>query len=123
MTARQMILMTITLAGGFCFAQFRPRPGTTPRSQTSDHFIRIEGGLIVNEDEIHTARETDTHSSGTPNWTNAPGFEQDVFTFTRIIFQSDPAPRSSRGRFAGSVGGWIILMLTSIFPTGCSNSR
>ena len=61
---------------------------------------------MVNEDEIRTARETDSHSSGTPNWTNAPGFEEDVFTFTRIIFQSDPGPRSERGRFRW-LGWWV----------------
>jgi hypothetical protein len=31
-----------------------------------------------------TAREVPSHSTGTPNWTNEPGFEKDVFTFTRI---------------------------------------
>ena len=31
-----------------------------------------------------TAREIPSHSTGTPNWTNEPGFESDVFTFTRI---------------------------------------
>ena len=43
----------------------------------------------MNEDTVRTARETATHSVGadTPNWTNAPGFEQDVFTFTRIIYK------------------------------------
>ena len=61
---------------------------------------------MVNEDELRTARETDSHSSGTPNWTNAPGFEQDVFTFTRVIFQSDPRLRSSRGRLRW-LGWWV----------------
>ena len=61
---------------------------------------------MVNEDEIRTARETDTHSSGTPNWTNAPGFEEDVFTFTRIIFHSDANPRSGRGWFRW-LGWWV----------------
>jgi hypothetical protein len=31
-----------------------------------------------------TAREIPSHSTGTPNWTNAPGFERDVFTFARV---------------------------------------
>ena len=61
---------------------------------------------MVNEDELRTARETDTHSSGTPDWTNAPGFEQDVFTFTRVIFKSDPGPRSYRGRLRW-LGWWV----------------
>lgn len=61
---------------------------------------------MVNEDEIRTARETETHSSGTPNWTNAPGFEDDVFTFTRVIFHSDASPFSTRGRFRW-LGWWV----------------
>jgi hypothetical protein len=101
-----MILVTIVFAAGLCLAQFRSRQSLNPPTGGSGHFVRIEGGLIVNEDEIHTARETETHSSGTPNWTNSPGFEQDVFTFTRVIFQSDPAPRSSRGRFRW-LGWWV----------------
>ena len=28
-----------------------------------------------------TAREIESHSTGTPNWTNEPGFEKDAFTF------------------------------------------
>lgn len=31
-----------------------------------------------------TAREVPSHSTGTPNWTNEPGFEKDTFTFVRI---------------------------------------
>jgi hypothetical protein len=31
-----------------------------------------------------TAREIPSHSTGTANWTNEPGFESDVFTFARI---------------------------------------
>src|SRR5262245_39164955 len=74
------------LVAGVCFAQFRPRPDVDPRSGLPNNFVRLEGGLVVNEDELQTARETDTHSTGTPTWTNAPGFERDVFTFTRVIF-------------------------------------
>ncbi|PYM09949.1 MAG: transmembrane prediction, partial [Verrucomicrobia bacterium] len=77
-----------------------------PRAGLSGSFVRIEGGLVVNEDELRTARETDTHSSGTPNWTNATGFEQDVFTFTRVIFKSDPGSRSSGGRLRW-LGWWV----------------
>jgi uncharacterized protein DUF4159 len=31
-----------------------------------------------------TAREVPSHSTGTPNWANGPGFERDVFTFARV---------------------------------------
>ena len=62
---------------------------------------------MVNEDEIRTARETDSHSSGTPNWTNAPGFEDEAFTFTRVIFQSNPAPRPGRRGGFRWLGWWV----------------
>lgn len=35
-----------------------------------------------------TAREEESNSVGTPNWTNAPGFEKDVFTFVRLKYSS-----------------------------------
>ncbi len=41
-----------------------------------------EGGWIG--EDVRTAREVPSHSTGTPDWTNAPGFEKDVFTFVRI---------------------------------------
>lgn len=49
--------------------------------------VQTEGGEMVNEDTVRTARETAFHSTQAPNWTNAPGFEHDVFTFTRIIYK------------------------------------
>ena len=45
-----------------------------------------------------TAREIPSHSTGTPNWTNEPGFESDVFTFTRI--------RRDRVSRSWSAGSW-----------------
>jgi hypothetical protein len=42
-----------------------------------------------------TAREVPSHSTGTPIWTNAPGFDKDVFTFVRV----------KRGRTPYSTGG------------------
>src|SRR5438309_8336481 len=106
MNARRTILVMLLLGAGLSLAQLRPRPGTDPRPDGSGHFVRIEGGLVVNEDELRTARETETHSSGTPNWTNAPGFEEDVFTFARIIFHSDARPWSGRGRLRW-LGWWV----------------
>ena len=47
--------------------------------------------------EVRTAREIESHSTGTPNWTNPPGFEKDTFTFTRIRY-------TQGGR--GGRGGW-----------------
>jgi hypothetical protein len=112
MTRRRLILMSsLVLAAGIAFAQFRQRTGRPDFNAPngSGHFIRIEGGLVVNEDELKTARETSSHSSGTPNWTNTPGFEDDVFTFTRIIFHSDGGPRRPRfGRGGFRWLGWWV---------------
>jgi hypothetical protein len=48
-------------------------------------------------DDATTAREVPSHSTGTPNWTNAPGFDKDVFTFCRIRRNRKP---SSGGMWA-----------------------
>lgn len=55
-----------------------------------------EGGPVGGE--IRTAREVESHSTGTPYWTNAPGFEGDVFTFARIRY--DRGGRWGRGGWA-----------------------
>jgi Domain of unknown function (DUF4159) len=61
------------------------------------HWIRTEGGVPVDEDTVRTAREIASHSTGTPEWTNAPGFEKDVFTFVRIIRDRVPDAPSGSG--------------------------
>jgi len=109
---RQNLAVTVLAVGilpaGACFGQFRPwrDADPVPGANGSGHYVRIEGGLVINEDEIHTAREVGSHSTGTANWTNAPGFEQDVFTFTRVIFQSDSRPRPGRSWFRW-LGWWV----------------
>jgi Domain of unknown function (DUF4159) len=50
--------------------------------------VRIEEGVVIDENSVRTAREIVSHSTGTPEWTNPPGFEKDVFTFARVIFKS-----------------------------------
>ncbi len=62
--------------------------------------VRTEGGDDVNEDTVRTARETASHSTGTPDWTNEPGFERDVFTFARVIYKYDKTQ-------VPSMFGWI----------------
>src|SRR2546427_4815321 len=106
MTARRPILLLIVLTAGICCAQFVPRPASRPRARETGNFVRIEGGLVVNEDNLRTARETATHSTGTPEWTNAAGFEKDVFTFTRVIFKSDSNPDSDWRRWR-QLGWWV----------------
>jgi len=45
------------------------------------------GGMRYDDDrDIRTARELPSDSTGTPEWTNAIGFERDVFTFARIHY-------------------------------------
>ena len=66
--------------------------------------VQTEGRDWVNEDTVRTARETASHSTGTPDWTNAPGFEKDVFTFTRIKYKYGKGPRVSG---SSSPWGWI----------------
>jgi hypothetical protein len=59
----------------------------------------------VNVDTVRTAREIASHSTDTPEWTNTPGFEKDVFTFTRIIYRR--APNASGISRTSSPRGWI----------------
>ena len=82
MSQRTLLLLKIALGltAGVCCAQFLPRPTPRPPGSETGNFVRIEGGLVINEDDVHTAREVASHSTGTPEWTNAPGFQRDVFT-------------------------------------------
>ena len=60
--------------------------------------MRISSGVRFDEETTTTAREVTTHSTDVPVWTNAPGFEKDVFTFCRTRFISaDGGRRFSRG--------------------------
>ena len=98
------LLIAAVLIAGICFAQFGPR--WRQRDSGSGHYVQIEGGAVVDEDTVRTARETITHSPFSANWTNAPGFEQDTFTFARVIFQSD-RPANSRWGFGRWLGWWV----------------
>ena len=49
-------------------------------------------------EEVTTAREVPQHSFETPVWTNAPGFEKDAFTFTRVRYDPVSRGRGGRGR-------------------------
>lgn len=109
MTARRKALllgMVIAIAAGICAAQFQRSRSRSINEDETGRLTRIEGGLLVDEDTLRTARETASHSTGTPNWTNAPGFEKNVFTFARVIFQSDP--NQGRGWGRGRRLGWWV---------------
>src|SRR3974390_1488118 len=87
-----LILVVLLLALAVGFAQ-RWGGGRWGRRRGDDSGIAYtEGGVPVDVDTVRTARETASHSTGTPEWTNAPGFGKDVFTFARIIYKMNDWP-------------------------------
>jgi hypothetical protein len=110
MNARRKIILfgaLAALAAGLCVAQYQRGVGRrgfrNSGYEESGSYVWTEGSGLVNEDTVRTARETMSHSTGTPNWTNAAGFEKDVFTFARVIFKSD----QSHGARGGGLGPWL----------------
>jgi len=79
-----LMLLIFALALSAVLAQRRGRGG-----------YRGYGGESWISEDAKTAREVPTHSTGTPMWTNAPGFEKDVWTFVRI--KRDSSPYSTGG--------------------------
>ena len=105
------------LLGFLALAIASPCGWAQPDTDGGGSLVRLEGGSgYVDEDTVRTARETVSHSVTLPEWKNTRGFEQDVFTFARIIFWSDPARPVERGGFRGGRGfgggfgrrGWVI---------------
>jgi hypothetical protein len=111
MTRRQkffLVLGVMAFSLTLAFAQRFFDEGGDDREQTMHD---TEGGIILrgqqmmrtpgvrfDEETTSTAREVTTHSTDVPVWTNASGFEKDVFTFCRARFISAYGPRrSSRG--------------------------
>jgi hypothetical protein len=105
---RLATVLALGVGVGVVVAQFQR--GSRGGSTESGSFIRGEGGTLIDLDTVRTARETASHSTGTPNWTNAPGFEHDAFTFTRVIFETGPGSGlgSSRGFGRGWRLGWWV---------------
>jgi hypothetical protein len=93
-----LLVVIATLPASFCAAQFWGRG----RRASRDGFTYTDGGVPVNENTVKTAREIAEHSGQTPSWTNAPGFNKDVFTFVRVIRDQMPWGSGSR-----SAGRWI----------------
>jgi hypothetical protein len=102
------ILLYLVLAASACGQM--PRGGWRDRwgggEETSGTYIWLEGGGSVNQETVRTARETASHSTGTPVWTNPKGFEKDVFTFARVVFKSGITRGNGWGR--GRPLGWWI---------------
>jgi hypothetical protein len=88
-----LIALTLTLAMAAVFAQRRFRGGGGFGGGWGGGGY---GGESYVPPDAQTAREVESHSTGTPNWTNAPGFDKDVFTFVRI----------KRNRKPGYGGSW-----------------
>lgn len=78
-----LIGLSLVCAGGVCLAQ---------RYWGGGEFAPVPPS-------VRTAREWPSHSTGTPEWTNAPGFDKDTFAFARIRYT-----RSSNGSW--SAGNW-----------------
>lgn len=95
-----LMAIAVLAITGICLAQFQPWPRGTGR------LVRLEGGAVVDEDTVRTARETVSHSVGTPVWTNPAGMEGDVFTFVRVIFSSESSIGYGRG-FGRRLGWWV----------------
>jgi hypothetical protein len=93
--SRLLLLLFVLAFAGICSAQYWGR-----RYRGGGNMIRTEGGEWVDETKVRTAREIASHSTGTPIWTNKPGFEKDVFTFVRIIRDRDPEG-------SWTAGSWI----------------
>ena len=89
-----LLLGTIAaLSAGVGLAQTRFGSGFRRGWASHDGpIVRTEGGDYVNEDTVRTARETASHSTGTPEWTNTPGFGKDVFTYARVIYKMNDLP-------------------------------
>jgi hypothetical protein len=88
-----LFVVVIALLLSVAFGQFRRGGRRGFRfygGGNSGPVVQTEGGELVNEDTVRTARETAGHSFDLPPWTNAAGFDRDVFTFARIIFKSSP---------------------------------
>ena len=98
-SSRKLLLcaLVVVLVAGLCVAQ-----GRRSRRFSQNGIIYTEGGEAVDENTVRTAREIASHSTGTPDWTNTPGFEKDVFTFARLI--RDRAESRYGGRWGGGNG-------------------
>jgi hypothetical protein len=91
---RIFFLLVLIGSASLALGQYRRR------RNAEGPIYQTEGGELVDERTVKTAREIASHSTGTPEWKNAPGFEKDVFTFVRIIRDRDPDG-------AWSSGSWI----------------
>lgn len=107
-------------------AQAQPpggRGGFRGMAGESGPIVATEGGVMVNEDTVRTARETASHSTETPSWANPPAFAKDVFTFARIAYKPKFGSRGYRAAWQGWLNdypdsdlnlSWRLQQLTSL---------
>lgn len=113
----------LALCAGVCVAQYQRngprgpggRGGMMPpgpnmwRGDEGGSIVQGEGGILIDEQTVKTAREVASHSTGTPEWKNTPGFEKDTFTFARILFRSTGSPGvEARGWGRGRHLNWWV---------------
>jgi len=102
MNKSRLIILILLIAVAAGLAQRRrgggwARPGG---GDTGIIYTEPPDRVAVDVDKVRTAREIASHSTGTPSWTNTPGFERDTVTFVRAIY--------GRGEgLSGSPWGWI----------------
>jgi hypothetical protein len=91
-------LLVFLLVAGTLLAQRPYRNGRSRGGDLQDPAGGTwgEGGYIG--PEVKTPRELDSHSTGTPMWTNPRMFEQDTFTFVRV--RRGHTPGGPRGNWA-----------------------
>jgi hypothetical protein len=89
-TRAALFLLALVLLAGLASAQRRRRNMDGPIFYT-------EGGDAVDARTVKTAREVASHSTGTPEWRNPPGFSRDAWTFCRIIRDRDPEGSPTAG--------------------------
>src|SRR5215467_13325282 len=100
---RLIIIILLVMASAVLGQRFRRNRGYGDWGGPGDTgivYTEPPNRVPVDVDKVRTAREIASHSTETANWTNAAGFEKDVFTFVRIIYRHG-AYRS------GSGWGWV----------------
>ncbi len=102
-----LIFLLLLIAAGVLLAQRRPGDGRRLGRGwgAGSHVVTTEGGDLVDEETVRTAREIASHSTGTPMWTNDPAFARDVFTFVRVLYTR--APQGPDISWSASRWGWI----------------
>src|ERR1043165_2704743 len=107
-----LLLLPVALALSAAAAQAPVGSGREDEGYSGPSLIRIEEGVIIDENAVRTAREVASHSTGTPLWTNPPGFDRDVFTFARVLFKSAGRPGDSTRFVYGrgpNLGWWVDI--------------